>query len=132
MEVEMKSLPFIVAIAALSLGSCVTAAQATSETKVVHISKKYSKVELDTICAQEGGNTYGRADDIYGCARGSNIVACNADGACTGYMRLHAPPNTDAIGYEPIENWDGNAELVLQMPVALPRSGLDSDVSTAQ
>jgi hypothetical protein len=132
MEVEMKSLPFIVAIAALSLGSYATAAEATAEAKVVHISKRYSKVELDAICVHEGGSTYGRAEDIYGCAKGTNIVACNEDGTCTGYMWLHATPYADDAVHAPIKNWDGNAELVLQMPVTLPKSGLDSDPGTAQ
>lgn len=128
----MKSLPFIVAIAALSLGSYVTAAEATAEAKVVHIGQKYSKVELDTICAREGGNTYGAAQDIYGCAKGGNTVACNADGACTGYMWLSASPAAGKADHAPINDWDGNAELVLQMPVTLPKAGLDSDPATAQ
>lgn len=128
----MKSLPFIVAIAALLLGSSVTAAEATAEAKVVHIGQRYSKSELDAICAQEGGSPYGKADDIYGCAKGGNIVACNGDGTCTGYMSLHALSSTDAADLVPIMDWEGNAELVLQMPVALPRSGLDYDLNTAQ
>ncbi|HWA49969.1 MAG TPA: hypothetical protein VG742_16985 [Dongiaceae bacterium] len=128
----MKSLPFIVAIAALLLGSYVTAAEATAETKVVQISQKYSKAELDMICAREGGSTYGTAQDIYGCARGGNVVACNSDGTCTGYMWLSAARATDDADYAPIKNWDGNAELVLQMPVTLPKAGLDSDPATAQ
>jgi len=132
MEVEMKSLPFIVAIAALLLGSSVTAAEATAEAKVVHIGQKYSKAELDAICARERGSPYGEADDIYGCAKGGNIVVCNSGGACTGYMSLHALFNTDAADLVPILNWDGNAELVLQMPVATPMSGLDNDLNTAQ
>src|SRR5688572_11376828 len=129
MEVKMKSLPFIMAIAALSLGSYVTAAEATAEAKVVRIGERYSKAELDGICAREGGSIYGTAQDLYGCAKGANIIACNADGICIGYMWLAAIPRTDTA---PIENWDGNAELVLQMPVTLPKSGLDSDPGTAQ
>ncbi len=128
----MRSLPFIVAIAALLLGPFAAAAEATAETKVVHIGKNYSKAELDTICAREGGSAFGGAGDAYGCAKGSNIVACNEDGACTGYMWLHATPDMDAAMHAPIRNWEGNAELVLQMPVMLPKSGLDSDPGTAQ
>ncbi len=128
----MKSLPFIMAIAALSLGSYVTSAEATAETRVVHLSKKYSKVELDAICAREGGSAYGAAQDIYGCAKGGNIVACNADGACAGYMWLSAAPATNHADYAPIKDWRGNAELVLQMPVTRPKAGLDSDPGTAQ
>jgi hypothetical protein len=132
MEVEMKSLPFIVAIAALSLASYVTAAEAAAETKVVQIGKRYSKAELDGICLREGGSIYGTAQDIYGCAKGANMVACNAEGLCVGYMWLNRTVRTDAADYAPVENWDGNAELVLQMPVTLPKSGLDSNPGTAQ
>lgn len=128
----MKSLPFIVAIAALLLGSFATIAEATAEAKVVHIGQRYSKAELDAICAREGGSAYGSADDIYGCAKGSNIVACSGDGICTGYMSLPAISSMDATDLVPIMDWDGNAELVLQMPVALPKAGLDNDPDTAQ
>lgn len=128
----MKSLPFIVAIAALLLGSFATIAEATAEAKVVHISQRYSKAELDAICTQEGGSAYGGAEDIYGCAKGSNIAACSGGGICTGYISLPAISSRHATDLVPIMDWDGNAELVLQMPVALPKAGLDNDPDTAQ
>lgn len=128
----MKSFPFIVAIAPLLLSSPMAVADELAEAKVVHIGQKYSKAELDAICAREGGSPYGSADDSFGCAKGANIVACDEDGSCTGYMWLHAAQSITMHEQTPIENWDGNAELVLQMPVALPRSGLDNDLGTAQ
>ena len=83
----MKSLPFIVAIAALLLGSFATVAEATAEAKVVHIGQRYSKAELDAICAREGGRAYGSADDIY----------------CSGYIgevREEFPYNLSGTEYE--------------------------------
>jgi len=125
----MKSLPFIVAVAALCLG----AAEITSaEAKVVQISKRYSKIEIDEICARHGGAAFGTTEDLYGCAKGSNAVACDKDGACTGYLWLSAAPSADIPDRVPIRNWDGNAELVLQMPMTLPRSGMDGSLGTAQ
>ena len=125
----MKSLPFIVAIAALCLGAAeITAAEA----KVVQISKRYSKIELDEICARQGGTVYGTTAELYGCAKGRNAVACDKDGACTGYLWLSAAPSAGIPDRTPIRNWRGNAELVLQMPVAMPKAGLDNDLDTAQ
>src|SRR5262245_336868 len=114
MEVKMKSLPLVVAIAALSLGSYVTAAEAAAETKVVHIGKRYSKVALDRICARECGSAYGTAQDLYGCAKDGNVVACNADGICNGYIWLSTTPAAEDANDASIRDWHGSAELVLQ------------------
>ncbi len=126
----MKSLPLIAAIAALSLSSIMAVAEEATEAKVVHIGQKYSKIALDTICAREGGKPYGSADESYGCAKGTNVVACDEDGACTGYMWRHAAQGITTAEQPPINNWDGNAELVLQMPATIPGSGLDGSLDT--
>lgn len=128
----MKSLPFIAAIAALSLSSSMAAAEQAAEAKVVHIGQTYSKTELDAICARAGGHAYGSADDSYGCAKDTNIVACYENGSCTGYMWLHAAQSSTMSAQAPIDNWRGNAELVLQMPATVPKSGLDGSLDTAR
>jgi len=121
----MKRFSFIAAIAALSLGSVAIATEAAAEAKIVNISKKYSKIQLDTVCAKEGGSSYGTADTAYGCTKGKNTVECNKDGSCKGYMWMQAASGAPTANH-PTKNWPGSAELVLQMPPVPARPGMAS------
>ena len=110
----MKMRSFIVAVAALSFATVALATGAAAETKIVNISKKYSKLGLEAICTREGGSSYGVTGGSYGCTKGNNTVECQKDGTCKGYISgLYAPASTGGSNH-----WGGSAELLLEMQSA--------------
>jgi hypothetical protein len=113
----MKTRSFVVTAAALWLAAIALATGgAIAEQKVVNISKKYSKLQLEAICTREGGAFYGNAEGSYGCTKGPNTVECHNDGSCKGY--------TPAIYVLGGGTNDGNsAEAVLQQSPGSAKQG---------
>lgn len=116
-------------VTALSIGAALTSAEAAAESKIVDLSRRYSRTELDAICMREGGSSYGTAQ-TYGCTKGSNVVACGAGGRCRGYLWMLPGPGNGPADLTLIKDWPGNAELILEMPAVLPKSGLDGRIGT--